>query len=102
MSKRFSDAELAAEFWFAFGEFSAGTEGLTVEWFGGRTRFTRNDELRAEHQVATLKRFATLPHAHEEPGAYVFQCEHCDASWETDNEEHQNTFPRNHQHLAHR
>lgn len=65
MSQRFSDAELAAEFWFAFGEFSAGTEGLTVEWFGGETRFTRNDELRVEHQVATLKRFATLPHAHE-------------------------------------
>ncbi|QEP06170.1 hypothetical protein [Glutamicibacter sp. ZJUTW] len=66
MSQRFSDAELAAEFWFASGEFNAGTEGLTVEWFGGETRFTRNDEIRAAHQVATLKRFATLPHAHPE------------------------------------
>ena len=66
MSQRFSDAELAAEFWFAFGEFCAGTEGLTVEWFGGRTRCTRNDELRAQTQVETLKRFAILPHAHED------------------------------------
>lgn len=65
MSQRFSDAELAAEYWFAFGEFSAGTEGLTAEWFGGRTRFTRNDELRAQAQVETIYRFATLPHAHE-------------------------------------
>ena len=66
MSQPFSDAELAAEFWFAFGEFSAGTEGLTVEWFGGETQLTRKDELRAQTQVATLKRFATLPHAHED------------------------------------
>lgn len=66
MSQRFSDAELAAEFWFASGEFNAGTEGYQVEWFGGETQFTRNDEIRAAHQVATLKRFATLPHAHPE------------------------------------
>lgn len=66
MSQRFSDAELAAEFWFANGEFNAGTEGYRVEWFGGETQFTRNEELRAALQVATLKRFATLPHAHPE------------------------------------
>lgn len=66
MSRRFSDAELAAEYWYASGEFNAGTEGLTVEWFGGTTRFTLEDERHAALQLATLKRFATLPHAHPE------------------------------------
>lgn len=101
MSQRFTDAELAAEFWFASGEFNAGTEGYRVEWFGGETRFTRNDELRAQAQVETLKRFATLPHAQDEPGAYVFQCKNCPASWETDDEQRLKIFARNHQYLSH-
>lgn len=94
MSQRFSDAELAAEKWYAMYRLRVA-EGI-VSAFGTTTNLVLR-----EHEAETLHRFATLPHAHEEPRAYVFQCEHCIGYWETDNEEHRNTFARNHQYLAH-
>jgi len=48
--KRFSDAELAAEFWASHGEANAAMTG------NRRLLFSRR---------ATLARFARLPHAHE-------------------------------------
>ena len=53
MSQRFSDAELAAEYWYN-------------EWLYERLKFTGDPEVvQCDRQSETLHRFATLPHAHE-------------------------------------
>lgn len=88
MSQRFSDAELAAEYWYAKARASS------IEANGYSPHYHLAD-------AETFHRFATLPHAQDEPGAYVFQCKNCPASWETDDEQRLKIFARNHQYLSH-
>lgn len=59
MSQRFSDAELAAEYWLAMYHYRVAENLITA--FGS----TVGVVLR-EHEVETVRRFATLPHAHPE------------------------------------
>lgn len=58
MSQRFSDAELAAEKWYAMYQLRVA-EGI-VSAFGTTTNLVLR-----EHEAETLHRFATLPHAHD-------------------------------------
>ena len=59
MSQRFSDAELAAEWWRAMYRYR------TAEQISSAFGSTVSVVLR-EHEAATLHRFATLPHANHE------------------------------------
>ena len=59
--KRFSDAELAAEYWARMGN---------VEWWTGRPENTVNRNFnrvvaRVKHRTEVTKKFATRPHASE-------------------------------------
>lgn len=94
MSQRLSDAELAAEVWHAMYRYR------TAEQMSSAFGSTVSVVLR-EHEAATLHRFATLPHAHEELGTYVFQCKECDMRLQTDDQHQCEIFARNHQYLAH-
>ena len=70
MSQRFSDAELAAEYWRAMYQYRVAENLITA--FGS----TVGVVLR-EHEAETLRRFATLPHAHPEyPGLAACTCTH--------------------------
>lgn len=58
MSQRFSDAELAAEYWHAMYQRRIAKEISTA--FSSPTQLKQRDR-----EVIILHRFATLPHAHE-------------------------------------
>ena len=63
MSQRFSDAELAAEFWRATHDESLITEGYHWRNMVGEWKQTERDAL---YRTETFRQFATLPHAHPE------------------------------------
>lgn len=58
MSQRFSDAELAAEYWRHNGDADLCSEGIR---YGAYGRELESEEVENE-RLATLHRFATLPH----------------------------------------
>ncbi|MDQ5860672.1 MAG: hypothetical protein M3536_00215 [Actinomycetota bacterium] len=61
--KRFTDAELAAEYWRKAGEFDACAEGYST---GGDGYNFESEEIESE-RTTTLYRFHSLPHYDEEP-----------------------------------
>lgn len=63
MSQRFTNAELAAEYWRATNDESIITEGYHWRNMVGEWKQTERDAL---CRTETFKQFATLDHAHEE------------------------------------
>jgi len=64
--KRLTDAELAAEYWRHNGDTDAVCEGLRVKTFGGLIANGLLAEDLMKARLATLERFATLPHYDED------------------------------------
>lgn len=62
MSQRFSDAELAAEYWRS--EVDIATDGYSLAEEGTDWESFSDPIIQARQR--TLFRFATLPHAHQE------------------------------------
>lgn len=64
--KRFTDAELAAEYWRHDGDTSAVYEGLRVETWGGEAGTGDAAEKVMKHRLETLEQLATIPHHDQE------------------------------------
>ena len=68
MSQRFSDAELAAEWWRAANDWNAELYGFQTgdepQWRRGNNHEERFEN--ADERLDIIERFATLPHAHED------------------------------------
>lgn len=63
MSQRFTDAELAAEYWRA--ELDVATDGYSLNEEGCDWEIFSDPII--QQRQKTLHRFATLPHAHPQP-----------------------------------
>ena len=64
--KRFTDAELAAEFWKHEDTFNLIAEGYGVETFGTDYACGSSHEELARDRLRTIERFATHPHHTEQ------------------------------------
>lgn len=64
--KRFTEAELAAEYWRHDGDTSAVYEGLRVETWGGEVGTGDAAEKVMKHRLNTLEQLASLPHHDQE------------------------------------
>lgn len=65
MSQRFSDAELAAEYWAAYSEHVRDSAQILYEKDATDNRYIMSAFKTGIERATTLHRFATLPHAHE-------------------------------------
>lgn len=65
MSQRFSDAELAAEYWAAYSDYVRSSAQILYEEGSMSNPHIMAAHTKDHDRAATLHRFATLPHAHE-------------------------------------
>lgn len=66
MSQRFSDAELAAEYWAAYSEHVRNSAQIIYEKGAMDNPHVQASFSTGIVRATTLHRFATLPHAHPE------------------------------------
>ena len=72
MSQRFSDAELAAEYWAAYSDHVRDSAQVLYEKGALDNKHIMSGFKRNIERAETLYRFATLPHAHEEGPETVY------------------------------
>lgn len=102
MSQRFTEAELAAEYWQAMAHSQvminmANNPKTTHTEYVDKIMRANEDTTKA----AVLFRLATQPHAHEEPKAHRFSCNQCPATLETDDAVQGGYWISNHYRINH-